>query len=255
MNRVIHLLADGDVVVDETAVPYLIFEVAETDLRKVSLTSTTLDAAWVMRTMHTVAVGLKQLHSKEIAHQDLKPSNVLFVQGGKGKLGDFGRSATKDCTLPHMEYSVAGDASHAPPEGLYGYTHPDWKHRRFGCDSYQLGSLMVFMLTGVTLTAWMQEALADQHRRFKWSGNYHQVLPYLIDAFGRVVDHLREFVPSDISDPVCQLVRELADPDIDQRGDPYQRRIGANPFMMERYVSRFDHLAKSLEYKLTRNSA
>lgn len=53
------------------------------------------------------------LHGLDIAHQDLKPSNVL---------------------------PIAGDPTYAPPELLYNYVPADWNVRRYACDVYLLGA-------------------------------------------------------------------------------------------------------------------
>jgi len=252
MNRIIRLLDDGAVIVDETQVPYLIFELAQTDLRRLYHATDNLDVAMTLRTMHNVAVAIQQLHGKEIAHQDIKPSNVLFVQNRRQKLGDFGRSATRECRLPHVSFAVAGDRNHAPPEGLYGYIHPEWKIRRYGTDAYQLGSLFVFMLTGSTMTGLLVEALHEQHRPNRWAEGYEQVLPYLQEAFRDIIAYVRQFVPEAIEEEVSLIIRELCDPDINRRGDTRKKLSGANPFMMERFVSRFDRLATSLECNLVK---
>lgn len=83
-------------------------------------------------------------------------------------------------------------------------------------------------------------------------GGYEQVLPYLSSAFRNVVIYVRKFVPEHIADEVCLIISELGNPDLNQRGDPIKRRTGASPFMMERYISRFDRLATALECNLFR---
>ena len=79
----------------------------------------------VSRSLHHIAVGLQQIHGQGIAHQDLKPSNVLVFNGNNSKIGDFGRSAYKGHIPPHENNNVAGDLTYAPPELLYGYVDPD----------------------------------------------------------------------------------------------------------------------------------
>ena len=168
LNRIVRLLDDGTATIDGIQVPYLIFEEASTDLRSFQIASRDIDVSLALRVLHHVAVGIQQLHRHDIAHQDIKPSNVFFFKEGPNKLGDFGRCATPDCQLEHMEYTIAGDPHHAPIEGLYNYSHPDWRTRRYGCDGYQLASLLVFLLTGTSLTSLIYQALADPHRYNNW---------------------------------------------------------------------------------------
>lgn len=70
-------------------VPYLIFELADGDIRSHLSFKKDVEKSWKLKSLHDVAVGLKQLHSVKIGHQDLKPSNVLvFNEGIISKIGD-----------------------------------------------------------------------------------------------------------------------------------------------------------------------
>ena len=62
----------------EGRVYYIIFENAVGDLRIQIDESKALDAYWCMRAFQHACLGLWQLHRQMIAHQDLKPSNVLY---------------------------------------------------------------------------------------------------------------------------------------------------------------------------------
>ena len=44
-----------------------------------------------------------------------------------------------------------------------------------------------------------------------------------------------------------EIVAQLCDPDPRLRGDSTSRMRGASPFSMERYISRFDQLARRAE--------
>ena len=124
-------------------VPYLIFELAEGDIRKTLDFSNELDYAWRFSSLHDIAVGLMQLHKIEVSHQDLKPSNVLVFQA-ESKLGDLGRSICRDLDGPYSKRVFTGDFTYAPPEIWYRFYERDWTKRVFATDCYMLGSLVVF---------------------------------------------------------------------------------------------------------------
>lgn len=253
LKRIIKCLDDGELDLDGEWIPYIIFEIAYSDVRQQANDLNRFDSAWALRTMHHTAVGIKQLHGQEIAHQDIKPSNILITEGENRKLGDLGRSATKECTLGHMDSCFTGDNNYAPPEALFGYLAPEWRDRRYGSDCYQLGSLLVFMLTGVSMTTLLCEAIEETLRPSRISGgdNYNQILPYLIDAHLACLDFIREFTPeTKVTDEIIELINQLCHPDLNQRGDQLKRRNGANPFDMERFISKFERIATGLERNL-----
>lgn len=97
--------------------PFIMFELADGDVRKVIAKASQIDDAWRFNVLHDVAVGLQQLHSKKIAHQDLKPSNVLLFDAEKrgAKIGDLGRASIMGTGASHDQMTIAGAKSYAPP--------------------------------------------------------------------------------------------------------------------------------------------
>lgn len=248
MNRVIRSISDGSVSHEDVQVPYIIFERADGDIRKLSMQAAGFELAWVLRTFHHVLVGLSQLHKRYISHQDIKPSNILLVNGNTRKIGDFGTSVTRDCTLPHAEYIIAGDQTYAAPEALFGYVDPDWTIRRYGNDLYQAGSLLVFMILGIPATTALFQILHQDYHPNTWSGTYRDVLPYIQEAFSRLIDDVSTHLPDSCRADIARILKEVCNPSIFLRGDPIQKRRKLNPFSMERYISRVDLLAKRAEY-------
>jgi serine/threonine protein kinase len=249
MDRVIRAIADGKTKIEGAnaggIVEYIIFELADGDIRSHLSQVGEFELSWKLRCLQHVATGLKQLHSADIAHQDLKPSNVLVFEGEVAKVGDLGRAARKGHLAPHDECECAGDTSYGPPELLYGYVDPDWTKRRLGCDAYLLGSMVFFMFSGVSATALLMDQVAEEHHWLVWAGTFEEVLPYLREAFGEVLALFAPQVSSfDLRRELTLIVRELCDPDPNVRGDAKNRMRGANPFSMERYLSRFDLLAR-----------
>src|SRR5690606_23270017 len=80
---------------------YMIFEKADSDVRAHINFSTLVDNAWKLKSLHNVATGLKQLHSLQISHQDVKPSNVFVFENGISKIGDLGRALSETIVSPH----------------------------------------------------------------------------------------------------------------------------------------------------------
>lgn len=259
MTRVVRVLAAGDVSVKfrdpnigeiDLPVFYLIFERGDSSLREKMLDSVPVEPIDQLKALHHATLGLRQLHSKDVAHQDLKPSNVMgFVaEDGNGhyKIADLGCASRRNRPALHDGLACPGDRRYAPPESLYENSPSAFDRRRFGADLYLLGSLIAQIFTGVTVTASVQNKLPDVHRYGNWRGPYDQVLPRLVEAFDAVLLDLRPDWPYQNEDPSIRdrlelAVRQLCCPDPIRRGHP--RAFGTvNPLDVERYVSLFAEL-------------
>jgi serine/threonine protein kinase len=84
--------------------------------------------------------ALAHLHKHSLVHRDVKPSNVIFVNG-VAKLADIGLVTSVDATR-----SFVGTEGYLPPEGA-GTT---------SADCYSLGKLLYELSTGHDRTAWPQ---------------------------------------------------------------------------------------------------
>jgi serine/threonine protein kinase len=258
MDRVLKAIGDGSVRIPEAgavgAVQYLIFELADKDVRLHLALSKAIDTAWKLRRLHHVATGLLQLHLVGIAHQDLKPSNVLVFDEKSSKVGDLGRAAYDGRSGPWDGLPCAGDRTYAPPELLYDYIDPNWKKRRFGCDLYLLGSMVTFFFTGCSANALLTTELPDAFRHENWGGSFEDVLPYLRDAFGRFIESFSTQIPDAVLRAELKaVVSQLCDPDPRQRGVPPAKRGLGSPYSLERYVSKFDLLARRAEMNFYRS--
>ncbi|MCL5020429.1 MAG: protein kinase [Bacteroidetes bacterium] len=208
-----------------TYVPYLIFDMADSDVRAKLTFTENLDAAWKLKSLHSIAVGLRQLHNLDVSHQDLKPSNVLLFNG-ESKLGDLGRSTT----LRIDSY---------------------WRIRSFAADSYLFGSMVTFYFIGVTMNALIRKHIPDNLSWEKFRGAFGDVAPYILDAFRKSLDELEGC----ITEPVLKadirgMVEYLCFPLPEKRGHP--KIIGGigDQYNLERVISRLDYLHKKLIYQL-----
>lgn len=233
-----------------TVVPYLVFEMADGDVRSKLDFSGNLDFAWRLRSLHDIAVGVMQLHKIDVSHQDLKPSNVL-VFGAGSKIGDLGRSVCRDLPGPYNHYSFSGDFSYAPPEIMYRVFDSDWRRRVFATDCYLLGSMVVFYFAGISMTALLRKYIPDHLSWERWTGEFASVKPYVLDAFSK---SLNEFETA-IVNPYFRrhlrlLVEYLCHPIPEERGHPRSIGFLGNNYSLERFVSKLDLLASRAEYLL-----
>lgn len=247
MRHIVRGIESGEAAVTDygpiTRINYLVFEAAMYDLRWAMSLSTSLDMAWRFATLHNVANGLHQLHSADVSHQDIKPSNILEF-GEIRKIGDLGRAHRGGFRGPHDDHDVPGDHGYAAIELLYGYVHHDERARRRANDCYQLGGLMFFLFTGVSLTSAILMHVAPSHQPTTYGGDYRQVVPELRLAFDSVVQELQSVLPQSLHDRALRTFRELSDPDILERGIPRHSKGSILRFRLDRYVSRFDLLAR-----------
>lgn len=251
MDRVVQAIEDGAVEVDQSAigrVQYLILECADGDIRARLHLLGRLELAWKLRSLHHIATGLHQLHGQHIAHQDVKPSNVLVFDGRVSKIGDLGSASIRGRDCPRDGRAFAGDPAYAPVEALYGYRDPEWTVRRQGCDLWHLGSMAVFLFTGSTMNGLILGELPASLRPDNWTGTFADVLPYVVDAFGRGVDTLGHHVTDlRLRSDLQEIVRQLCSPDPKLRGHPLTRAQAGDRFSLERYVSWFNLLARRAE--------
>jgi serine/threonine protein kinase len=199
--------------------------------------------------LHHVAVGLQQLHGKNIAHQDLKPSNVLIFEKDDvgAKIADLGRASRNDGSQArHDSDLIAGDPQYAPPEQAYGVRAVEWRDRNEGCDLYHLGALLAFVFTGVTPNSYyarLPEAIRPLAWRGTWKGTYEDVVHHIQAAFAEYLDVIRSDFPNWAADELARMVGEMCDPDYARRGHPDARNQAGSPIGLDRYVSRLDTLA------------
>lgn len=253
LRRIVTPIDDGSVVVVGNPSPlnkvsYLIFEKAEGDVRNQQALLDGFDLAWCMRSLHHVTTGLRQLHQKGIAHQDLKPSNVLEFSDQGFKIADLGRATDKNVSADHDSFKVPGDPTYAAPDLFYDVPGVNGFEKRQASDLYHLGSLTFFFFSALPITTAVRLKLLNGPLGIQLTGaDFDSDLPILQNAFGEVLQDLYPILQEKagvLAPEIHSILRELCEPDPRVRGDKREqffKHVGR--FNLERYISGFDNLA------------
>jgi eukaryotic-like serine/threonine-protein kinase len=251
LGRIVQVIESDKVERDANAppvlrhVPFLIFELAEGDIRDSVDLSKAVSNQWRFQILHQTTLALLQLHKEHIAHQDLKPSNVLRFADKRLKLVDLGRSSLRSRSAPHDALTIAGAHNYAPFEQRYGYLRENWLERRLSADVFHLGCLVVFSFTNICFPEYVIQKLADPYRPSNWGDSYELVIDHIQAATVEALAELSPELPVRFRAELIEIVRDLCHPDPTARGRTgVASRIEAGPLWLERYVSRFDILEK-----------
>ena len=259
LSKIVRVLDEGKVEVEgaEEApvklVNFLVFELAKCDVSCQVDRAARLDTAVCLRTMHHVAIGLQQLHGNGIAHQDVRPSNVLQFDEMIVKLADLGRAGSTNHSAPHDNLPIPGCVHYAPPEALYRMDRGNigvHESRRSG-DLFLFGSMLYFMFEGQMLMPRIQAKVAPEHTPDRWTGSFDDILPYLRKGFAEVVEGFEENLDGEFRSRLTPALQQLCEPDPRSRGHPRNVGNAANQYSVERYISLFNLLARQAEWRLT----
>ena len=270
-RRVVRLYASGTIDCRFAGEPivfpvaYLVMERADDDVRVLLSDVGAIDVAWRLTCLHDVAAALSALHRHEdqIAHGDLKPSNVMYFEALKrSKLGDLGSATGRARNNPALDDGRAahlGDSVYAPPECLYGYQAPEWGERFQAIDLYLLGQLTLYFLTLENMTARIIDKLPPNYRprprSGSWRGDFAAILPHLESAYEEVLEEVRADLTAAAGDEfateITRLIGYLCHPDPARRGHPRNQDplSSEDRFGLIRFVSRFDTLAKKARHQ------
>lgn len=253
MKRIVKILDHGEILVPPlpseqlSTVPYMIMELADGgDVRSYIARSSTIDIAMKLYYLRDVASGILQLHNAKIAHQDLKPSNVMIFGGKEAKIGDLGRASIETINSRHDNLIVAGDRSYAPPEQTYHYPMESWFDRRQKCDLYQFASLISFVFFGTTINTNLSEKLPKEILPIEWGGPcdaYLQALPFLLQIFNETILDWKQQLPDWLADDLLSIIQQCGTPDFRERGSHKTRNFTVPTLGIDRIVSALDRLA------------
>lgn len=254
LSKISMIIDEGEIELDGfnviNKVPFLVFDLAEGDIRSVIDFSTNVDILWKIKSLHNICVGLKQLHGIKIGHQDVKPSNILLFDGKKtSKIGDLGRSLCQDIQAPHDRGGFVGDRNYSPPEYYYGYKQLDWNKRVKSTDFYLFGSMIAFYFTGLNMTTLLFRNTNKQFWPQNWGGTFNELLPYLIDSFQTGIDEFSNSISDKIiKAELTKIVEYCCHPNPDKRG--HSNHLKDNSLDFQKTISKLDLIHRKLLYKV-----
>ncbi len=263
MDRIVIAVDFGNVEVIEEGIAYtvlfLVFEYADGgDLRQHVNNDRSLHLVSVLNVLHNLSNAIKQLHTGQICHNDIKPGNFLIFDDTRHKLGDLGRATTPLFGANHDSLVCAGDPQYAAPEQLYSasgdqFGIDEFEARRLG-DLFSLGSIAHFLLCKRMITPELMHRLKPifwpSAFQGGWTGDYEGALPYIRMAWGSVVaDLMADQSPDDpYADVVSEMIAcvvQLGDPDPRLRSRPGSA-AGRRRANVEYYISVFDRLRRTV---------
>ena len=266
MDRVVRALDYGEFEVVHNGVRewvfFIVFEKASGDIRTKARDYRGNGVAWIPRVVHNLAVATSQLHSKDISHNDIKPSNLLVFDMTVQKLADLGRATCASVTGPWDEMPEVGDRTYSAPEAWgYAYSAPmigskvHHSYRR-AFDIYMLGSLIYFLLTEQSLNRVMASFLRPEFGPSNWRGTFQDIVPYLqsvhADAMRVMNDEVERSHGVDAAKhliEITEFTRDLTQIDPSKRGNPKNQVSGSHLCDLQRLISRSDILARKLSIK------
>ncbi|QYM79668.1 protein kinase [Horticoccus luteus] len=246
LDRVVVAIEEGEYrhPSDPYYIPFLIFELCkEGDVRRHPKMAAA-GVTWPLRVFHEVCVGLKQLHSINIIHQDLKPSNVLIAAGTKAKIADLGRATVSGSRAMFSGANHWGDTDYMPIEFHYNHFEPDPTVRQKAADFYMLGGVLAFLVCKINIFSLILTKLPAAYHPMNWTGGFNAALPALhtatIDAVADIVASLPDVVKSDVR----EMILFLCHPEPLKRGHPKTViQASGDRYSMERIVTTADRVA------------
>lgn len=252
MTKVVRMLAHGQLFFRmpdgvEYSFLCLVLEKGEGDIKSHLDFLPAKSPYWKLWVLRDVALAATQIERGNLAHNDIKPSNVIrFDSKGTAhniKLGDIGRAVTKSGSGPFDGLDWAGDPRHKPIETLYGWKEGEFQNRHTAADAYMLGNLMSFLFVGASMTERIVNSLPEKYRPGTYKGGYKQVLDVVRHTWNTIVkDQVAPAFPDDLRAELTNILVCLTNPDPQVRGNPAARLQGL--LGMDRFHSKLELLAQ-----------
>lgn len=235
---------------------FIVFEIANGDLRKHVQINEGTNLVWVISAMHNICVAMSQMHGAGVYHNDLKPGNTLVFDNTE-KVADLGRASSPSFPVPHDRLLCAGDPRFAPPEQLYHENNESKDIDRFvkskAGDLYNLGSIMHYLLKKRQVTPEVIRRLDSPFKPARsgtgWTDSYEGVLPYWRESFNYLMEEFYEDLPVEwvedfgfVIDELRDVVVRLCEPDFRLRGDLENSVVNPSKYSLTRIISKMDNL-------------
>jgi len=127
---------------DESGVAYLAMEYLEGRELRDLIATRQLDLTTAVDIAAQIAEGLAFAHARGVVHRDVKPGNVMVVEGGRAKIMDFGIARVRVSDVKTHTGLLLGSPKYMSPEQVMGNPVD---HRS---DIFSLGVVLHEMLTG-----------------------------------------------------------------------------------------------------------
>lgn len=168
----------------------------------------------------SATLSLMRVHAHGVAHRDIKADNCLVFTDASGKstvrYADFGRAKdlSKVRSRAESDYAAGrGDLTHAPPEAVL-YQAGAEPEDFIAADYYGLGSILVELLTGFSMTQVEVNDLGGTLRQaaYDFSKGQARDISVLKSRHDLIVEEIVQLVPKSIQSDVRTLLITLCNP-------------------------------------------
>ena len=127
---------------DQGDIAYMAMELLEGRELRDLLAESRLDLAFAVDVVAQVAEGLAFAHARGVVHRDIKPGNIMIVEGRRAKIMDFGIARVRASDVKTQTGIMLGSPKYMSPEQILGGATD---HRS---DIFSLGVVLYEVLAG-----------------------------------------------------------------------------------------------------------